>query len=295
LIPSLGGNMLVWNWDWNDVVNCSFCNVSISVRVLSPGDDGDLAQTNVINSTSVSSAIDSLQQALAQQSVAPTPVALPLVALPIIAAPAAPLPVVAPVPIPASVPKFEPTQGLEASPAAPPETAAPGDDATDPAAVTPASPSVATQPMFAADTSVVPAAGGPRRARPHRPAVASHVVKDRVRKIITAFAPPTAVAPAVAPSESRAAVPEVETAAAVPKDRGDRIPRHAPPPLRLPPLDGPYVGPAAGAHGSGPPADSPTSFLALLVFLAPGFAQWLWAMAALRPGALRPGRPERPG
>lgn len=281
LIPSLGGSMLVWNWDWNDLVNCSFCNVSISVRVLSPGDDGDLAQTNVITSTSVSNVIDSLQQALAQQPVAPTP--------------AAPLPVVAPVSIPASVPKLEPTQGLEASPAGPPETAAPSDNATDAGADTPAPPTVVTQPMFAADTTVVPAAGGPRRARAHRPAVASHVAKDRVRRIVTAFAPPTTVAPAVAPSESRTAVPEVETAAAVPKDGGDRIPRHAPPPLRLPPLDGAYVGSAVGAHGSGPPAGSPTSFLALLVFVAPGFAQWLWAMAALRPGALRPRRPERPG
>lgn len=289
--------MWVWNWDWNDVVNCSFCNVSISVRVLSPGDDGDLAQTNVITSTSVSGVIESLQQALAQQSVAPTPVALPappLVAPPILAAVAAPLPVVAPVPIPASVPKLELTQGLEASPAAPPEIAAPSDDATGPGAGTPALPTVVTQPMFAADTSVVPAAGGPHRARPHRPAVASHVAKDRVRKIVTPFTPPTAVAPAVALSESRA-VPEVETAAAAPTDGGDRIRRHAPLPPRLPPLDEPYVGSAVGAHGSGPPAGSPTSLLALLVFLAPGFAQWLWAMAGLRPGALRSGRPERPG
>jgi len=269
------------NWDWNDAVNCSFCNVSISVRVLSPGDNGDLAQTNVITSTSVSSVIDSLQQALAQQSVASTPVALPappLVALPILAAPAAPLPLVAPVPIPASVPMLEPTQGLEASPASPLETAAASDDATDPAAVTSALPTVVTQPMFAADTSVVPAAGWPRRARPQRPAGASHVAKDRVRKIVTSFAPPTAVAPAAAST-----------------DGGDRMPRQAPPPLRSPPLDGPYVGLAAGAHGSGPPGGSPTSLLALLVFLALGFAQWLWAMAALRPGALRPGRPERPG
>ena len=81
--------MVVWNWNWNDVVNCSFCNVSISVRVLSPGDDGDLAQTNVITSTSVSTVIDSLQQALAQQAAARTPVALPappLVTPPILAA-----------------------------------------------------------------------------------------------------------------------------------------------------------------------------------------------------------------
>jgi hypothetical protein len=35
--------------------------------------------------------------------------------------------------------------------------------------------------------------------------------------------------------------------------------------------------------------------LALLVFIAPGLAQWLWAGAEARPRALRPGRPERPG
>ena len=84
----------------------------------------------------------------------------------------------------------------------PPETAAPSDDATDPGAVTSAPPTVLTQPMFAADTTVVPVAGGPRRHGAHRPAVASHVAKDRVRKIVAAFAPPTGVAPAVAPSET---------------------------------------------------------------------------------------------
>ena len=35
--------------------------------------------------------------------------------------------------------------------------------------------------------------------------------------------------------------------------------------------------------------------LALLVFLVPGFAQWLWARAEPRPRALPAGRPERPG
>jgi hypothetical protein len=101
--------------------------------------------------------------------------------------------------------------------------------------------------------------------------------------------------PAVAPAggERQAARPEVEAVAA-PTDAGRRIPRRAPPPDRVPP-DGPDIGAAATSHGSEQPPSSPTSLLALLVFLVPGFAQWLWARAEPRPRALPAGRPERPG
>ena len=106
-----------------------------------------------------------------------------------------------------------------------------------------------------------------------------------------AFAPLPAVAPAG--GERQAARPEVEAVAA-PTDAGRRIPSRAPPPNRLP-RDGPDLAASAAGHGSEPSPGSPASLLALLVFLVPGFAQWLWARAELRPSALRPGRPERPG
>ena len=81
---------------------------------------------------------------------------------------------------------------------------------------------------------------------------------------------------------------------AAPTDAGRRIPRRAPPPDRRPPADGPDLGSAAATHGSDAPG-FPAGLLPLLVFLVPGFAQWLWARAELRPRALSAGRPERPG
>jgi hypothetical protein len=294
-LPSSVGGILVLNWDWNDLVTCSFCNVSISVRVLSPGDDGDVMQTNAVISTSLASTIDSLQQAVAQQTAAAVPVALsqPIAVAPIPVAPASLL--LIPGAISASVTPPAPTQELEAPPAGALETAAPSDDVTDDASAAPAvAPPLPAEvaPLVAADTTSIPQAkgSGAPRERSHG-AVAAKVQTKRASIFMPTVAPARSLAPAV---EAHAAPPSLEPAA-TPSHGWRHTPGRAPAPSRFPPVDGTYAGSAASVGGSGPPPDSPAGLLALLVFLVPGFAQWLWARAELRPRALRPGRPERPG
>ena len=286
-LPPASGNTLVLNWDWNDLVNCSFCNVSISVRVLSPGDDGDFTQTNAVLSTSVAGVIDSVQRTLTQQVLAPIP-AVVVPSTPIVPAPS----LSALQAIAASFP-LAAAQKLEPPAAVASETAAPSDDTADEAsavdAVAPPFPSEVTPPITV-DTTPIPRASAPSRLPARGHAAVASVAKERTHSMTPpAFSP----LPAVTPAGAAAARPEVEAVAA-PTDAGRRIPSRAPPPNRLP-RDGPDLVASAAGHGSAPPPGSPASLLALLVFLVPGFAQWLWARAELRPSALRPGRPERPG
>lgn len=280
--------MWVWNWDWNDVVNCSLCNVSISVRVLSPGDNGDLTQTNTVLATSVASVLDTVQQTLSQ-GVAPVP-AVVVPSIPI--APALP----ALQAIAASIPQMAPAQELEPPPAAAPETAAPSDAAAHEASAVdeaaPPLPSAEVTPPVTVDITPIPQASAPSRLWPLAHAAFARLAKERTPSTM----PPAFMSlPTVVPAgrERQAARPEVEAVAA-PTDAGRRIPGRAPPPNRVP-RDGPDLVASSAGHGSESPPGSPTSLLALLVFLVPGFAQWLWAKAELRPSALRPGRPERPG
>ena len=72
---SSSSSQWTWNWDWNcgpalaaglDPAACSGCNTTISVRVLSPGDDGPVIQSMVSSSTSVAKGISSTLQLLAQ-------------------------------------------------------------------------------------------------------------------------------------------------------------------------------------------------------------------------------------
>ena len=59
--PAASSSDWVWNWDWScgsgsaappDLGACSGCNYSITVRVLSPGDDGSLTQSTSTTLTS---------------------------------------------------------------------------------------------------------------------------------------------------------------------------------------------------------------------------------------------------
>src|SRR5262249_13030617 len=44
-IPSTASGSYPLNINLNNLVTCSFCNVAITIRILSPGDDGDITQT----------------------------------------------------------------------------------------------------------------------------------------------------------------------------------------------------------------------------------------------------------
>jgi hypothetical protein len=280
-----------WNLDWNDLVSCSSCNVSISIRLLSPGDDGSVAQTNAVTSTSVSNVINSLQQTLSQQLVPPPAPPAPSVTVA--------MPVVPPLPLSAFVLPTPAASITETPPVTEPDGGAQAvtDEADKGAAIAPAEPlSDATQPSFAADTSVVPVTPALRLVRlpAHVAAVSEAIERTASRTPLTPPALAPLPAPALADGRPQAAAAEV-TAVAAPIDGGSRIPRRAPPPKPRSPADGPDVAAAGTGHASGPPPASTASLLALLLFLVPGFAQWLWAKAELRPSGLLSGRPERPG
>lgn len=291
-IPSSASGTSVLNLDWNDLVNCSSCNVTINVRILSPGDDGAVEQLNAVSSTSVSDVVDSVQQTLAQQLAAPTaalrqPVVVPPVVVPVVVSPV----VAPPLPTGTVAPSDPPT--VDAPPAT---TEAPAADtastSASPAADATTSPPAAPR-AAAADIGAVPVERMPRHVEGRAHQVFAPVESGGNHALIPpAVAQPRHVAPAMSPQPS--VLHQVEAVAA-PTDGGRRIPRRAPPPHRLPPADGPVIGSAAAGQGSDQPPSSPANLLALLVFLAPGFAQWLWARTGSRPRALRAGRPERPG
>jgi hypothetical protein len=188
-----------------------------------------------------------------------------------------------------------PAQDLDPPAAAAPETAAPSDDTADEAsAVDEVAPPLASDvtPPVRVDITPIPQASAPSRLWPLAHAAFASLANERTPSLTPpAFTPLPAVAPPG--GERQAARPEVEAVAA-PTDAGRRIPGRAPPPNRVP-RDGPDLVASSAGHGSESPPGSPASLLALLVFLVPGFAQWLWAKAELRPRALTPGRPERPG
>ena len=84
--PPAGATAWTWNWNWDcpttSSTSCSACNTAISIRILSPGDDGDVTQSNAATSTSVAQTISTTVQQTVQQTVnqvlsAPLPPELP--------------------------------------------------------------------------------------------------------------------------------------------------------------------------------------------------------------------------
>jgi hypothetical protein len=64
--PPAGAGTWIWNWQWNcgdaAPAPCTGCNTSISIRILSPGDDGDLAQTISSTTASIAQSISTTVQ-----------------------------------------------------------------------------------------------------------------------------------------------------------------------------------------------------------------------------------------
>jgi hypothetical protein len=99
-----------WNWNWDcgagsaappDLNACSGCNISISVRVLSPGDDGPVTQTNAASASTVIDELSSALQNVAESSPDPPPVPpLPVVPPSSAGTPPQPLPFGPPITVP---------------------------------------------------------------------------------------------------------------------------------------------------------------------------------------------------
>jgi hypothetical protein len=291
----------IWNWYWNcgadaAAPTCSNCNLSIALRVLSPGDNGDVTQTNAATSASAAAAL----LAAAERTAAG--IDMPTAPAPEPAPEAAPAPVDPPAaapPAPDVQHDVAPAPAAEVEPATTATPAGWGPAAT---AGSEARPADAARPGAATGIAAVPPA---RAVEPRADVVGSaprhQAPAPRVHHLRRARARAAATEPLVTPTPLPAP-PSREQAAPVARAHvsavgGRTLPDRSPLPLR-PPLQLPGDGAAAQAasgHGDGPSSASTAALLALLAFIAPGFAPWLWAAAGTRPRPIWPRRPERPG
>jgi hypothetical protein len=90
-LPGLppGTTTIVWNWHWScpdappptldvaGVTICTSCNIAISVRLASPGDDGDLTQSIAAQAAATVNEVAAAVQQVAQVVPPPLPPALP--------------------------------------------------------------------------------------------------------------------------------------------------------------------------------------------------------------------------
>ena len=338
--PAASSSDWVWNWDWScgsgsaappDLGACSGCNYSITVRVLSPGDDGSLTQSTSTALTSAAGDIAStLQGALA--TVSPASVAPP------IDVPPAP-----PVPVAPALPGLPSSSGAPLDPPWPvggtlddapvpaagtgsPETAPP--QASDTAASVPASAAI----LPPARLGPAPAAGA-ALALPETPASVrapdkSGVPQGRVAGAagvalpVIRLEPPQADEPLVldplpgkkatdragavagafvAAASGTDALPARDRLGAVPgsSERASRSHpsggHEEPPTLPQLPDQGSNLAAGAAGHGSGSTGGALMGLLVAFIFITPGLTRWLRVGTRRRPRLLRAGRRERPG
>jgi len=320
-----------WNWSWDcgpgsaaalAPSGCSGCNTTISVRVLSPGDDGPVTQSIVTSSTSVAEDVSSALQLLAQtaDTAAPSPPAavtnpstvpiLPVVALP---------PATSTTPASLSVGLGAvPVDAVDAGPTSSPDgpaEAAPVDQtatATADGSVPLAPPSVETAPQAGLPSPLAQPASGvtvaparvtavpepvPARGAVHRRAGTRSHVPSPPDQTVLAPAPLASVAdrtsagyPAPAPRMRIGGRPQSDGARRHP-------PQHDPARAPIPQLPSQGTGILGGTPGSGG-GSSGVGLMALIaafVFLSPDLTRWLRVGRGLRPRLLRAGRRERPG
>jgi hypothetical protein len=182
-----------------DLTGCYQCNIAVSIRVLGPGDDGPVTQTNIVSSTTVAddvaSALQGVIASAPEQSPAPGLQAVTLQAAPL---PQAPLHVAA---LPPSAAWETPTLDSQAT-TDPTEPGA----AADPAVPAPAAAPTESGPVPAA-SGPVPAASGPTPAPPASASAATAAVAATAALASMPSAGPPAD-PAVAPL--RRAQPELD-------------------------------------------------------------------------------------
>jgi hypothetical protein len=318
----------IWNWRWDcgsdasppssplEDDGCTACNTSISIRILSPGDDGDVFQVNSAAATSVVENVFSAQQTVLE-ALAPTLVPLatsppstsagrPFVmpveaqllqspAVPVAAAPSEPA-----TPAESSAEAAPPAASDEAATAPTPAPAAGTQHATaaragDIEPISPAFPTVAGRPD--------PAAGpdGLKTIAPKAPSAkgaAVPLVGQAATPQLT-FAVPAATAlrtvpVATTPSAATAATTSTGASAASEPTSGAQLPA-VPKGPRLPLESGSTLAASSSGQGGSLLTSATAAIAGALLFLASGLAQWLWAGAERRPRGLRAGRPERPG
>lgn len=285
-----GGTGWVWNWQWScgtdPSAGCTGCNTAVTIRILSPGDDGGLVQSISSTSTSIAQTMSSTLQQTVQQIVPPaalqpSPIGLPASSVGI-----------DPVPWPSP----ELTVPTLPEPSAWP-TIGPG-----PAAATVAAIQTLLLPLDIEPISLGDVRGNGMIELPTFGAARLDDPLD------TVFAPgrPFAVA-GVAYTEAETRAPVETRTAPVPPARHEeaaaggasqspskpRLPFRLP--QRVPFGFGPDLSSGASASGSSSSLGGFALLLGALLILVPSALQLIWVDAATRPRRYTPGRPEHPG
>jgi len=329
---------MTWNWNWScgdtaappDPVTCSGCNISISVRVLSPGDDGPVTQSTTVSPVSISKNVGSVVQG----ALASAPSTPPVPQLP--SAPASESPQATPDVQESSEPSSSDQPAQDPAPTVDPSSAQP---TQVPVAAAPVSTSAPTQ-AFEAPAPKPAAAHGPvtqpaldhpllvivklrasEKPKPHRSMVPAarrdqpsppaplrlrHPVLPplHLTAAIEGSAPHvSAVRIVVVRETTRPLVPPALHALIVelPQPRktsgtGHVTPRPGgPAPFSQLPLEGAGLAAAAAGHGAGSVGGGLMAALAAFFFVSPFLARWLRVGTLRPPRLLRAGRRERPG
>jgi hypothetical protein len=273
------------------------CNVATSIRIFSPGDDGDVIQSNTVTATTVVTQVSqTIQQVV--QTIAPMLPGPP----PVLPGPPPVLP----------GPQSMPPPSLPPLPSQPPSTTPSA--GTPPAATT--APVASVAPAAAAEPTLSPSSvddaagfvrgrqgpppGGPPTGAASHTERLSHDRPDRPRSIILTAVPQPVGASGVLPVVPAAVGAPHPTGAATAAGGSKPKPAGTPSRAPAPAPGGPFgFGTAllsgAAAHGSSSSLSGFALLLGVLLVTAPGLARWLRVEIATRPQALRAGRLERPG
>ena len=271
--PPEGASNWTWNWTWNceetqPAPSCAQCNVNISIRIGSPGDNGAITQSNLASATSTVTNVAATTQVLLQ-TVAPPP----LPPLPPIVVPQLPAAPVVDLPVP---PLVVPVPALLLAPAF--------------ALAVALLPQAEEQLAGGGITAIPPGDGDGTSGRP--PAAT-----DGAAPVFSA-APRAAASPQVVPLVAAGSASFDAAARTRPAARAARAERPARFRPRLPraPLDtGTQLSAAGAAPGSGASPGGLAILVSALIVLAPSATRWLRVVRAARPSAVPASRPERPG
>jgi hypothetical protein len=281
----------VWNWRWScgDAAQgasaaCELCNTSLSIRVFSPGDDGDVVQAAVSSAVSLAASAAAITQSLVETAAAALP------------PPRAP-------PVSPSLPIF----GL------PLETRAPPPDFALPALPLPLASLAEVSPAL--DAAIAPLAQALDRWTAGVTAVAANALEEVSPRPHARQPAPTRGRAAAAgrvtrdhaaPQSWRPAEPHLAAwseqtatdtrhASTTPRTVERSLPERSP--KRQAPFWPPAPQPSAtgGASGSGASAGGLAVLLGVLWAVAPVATRWLRVARGPRPRPPYASRPERPG
>ena len=301
---ALAAGTWIWNWQWSCDApaapsasstpdsGCGMCNIATSIRIFSPGDDGDVFQTNSVTATTVVTQVTQTVQQVVQ-TIAPLLPGPPTGSGPPSGSPPSP----PSVPSPSSGPSSSsPTDGTPAAAAGPATLVAASAQPTPSSTATPSDDAAGFVRAQRRPPSG-PSAGAARASHKNRLSPGQF---DRPRSIILTAVPQPVGASSLLPVDPGAVGAPHPTGAATAAGESKPKPAGAPSRVPAPAPGGPFgfgtdLLSGGAAHGSSSSLSGFALLLGVLLVTAPGLARWLRVEIATRPQMLRAGRLERPG